>query len=188
MSSYIGFEDLFAAGIGFDICGAMLLARGALLSPGELIAATGTYWGANWFARLQAVQNRVDGRFGLAGLAIGFGLQLAGYTFIAGLVSDARPSIGRAIVIVAVAMSGFGLLWSAHRLLRPRLIDAMIIEVAHIRDVRVGAWTKVDVPSATVLQGLGEMLGRARLESESTSDYMQRAWSISDFEDDIAEK
>lgn len=65
-------EDLFVAGIGFDIAGAWLLARGLLASSDELALRTASLWGGNPAAVAGQIDDRIRGTIGVAALIAGF--------------------------------------------------------------------------------------------------------------------
>ncbi|WP_163268742.1 hypothetical protein [Chelativorans alearense] len=67
---------LTAAGIACDISGAVALARGLFFVPDEkLRRQAGSYYGSNPSAYRAFVEQRLDTRFGLAQLVVGFTLQ-----------------------------------------------------------------------------------------------------------------
>jgi hypothetical protein len=60
-----GIEDLFVAGIGFDIAGAWLVSRGLLARPEQLALRAATKVGANPHALAEMLKDRVSGATGL---------------------------------------------------------------------------------------------------------------------------
>jgi hypothetical protein len=82
--------DPFVVGLGFDISGAILLARGLLISPELIAKVSATLYGFNAGDVVDRCQNRVDAMFGLGALVAGFGLQIIGYALDLGEVEAAR--------------------------------------------------------------------------------------------------
>jgi hypothetical protein len=79
LSRYLSLEDLFLAGLAFDIVGAFLLARGLLLSNRQIFWLAGTNKGLSQLAVPDRCQNKALGIFGVAYLSIGFFFQGIGY-------------------------------------------------------------------------------------------------------------
>jgi hypothetical protein len=79
MSHWLSLEDLFVAGIGFDLAGALLLARGLLVDPREFVRRASSAWGVSSVSIGSQANNRIDASFGAAGLVVGFLLQATGY-------------------------------------------------------------------------------------------------------------
>src|SRR3954469_2996107 len=81
------YTDLFAAGLGFDITGAILVAQGLRTEPdaaaGRTLAAGNTFSAFN----VRAAEDFADGKAGVLALVIGFALQAIGYALSIGGVS-----------------------------------------------------------------------------------------------------
>jgi hypothetical protein len=120
MTNYLSLTDLFLVGLAFDICGAVLLAKGLLISPRALYKLN-TYWGVGYGQHQDRCENRVDGEFGVGYLIVGFFLQAVGYSLdIAGVQSET----GTCHLIAGLLMASVTatLAWTAWLLLRrPRL-------------------------------------------------------------------
>jgi hypothetical protein len=71
--------DLFVVGLALDLAGAFLLSRGLLAAYPTLTRRAGTYWNGNPHVAVGLAEDRIDGRFGVTYLALGFGLQVVGY-------------------------------------------------------------------------------------------------------------
>jgi hypothetical protein len=84
--------DLFLVGLVFDISGAVLLAKGLLLSP-RTLSKLNTYWGLSHGQPQDRVDNRVAGEFGVTYLVLGFALQFVGYSLNIGGVSTKSGSV-----------------------------------------------------------------------------------------------
>ena len=68
----LSIEDLFLAGLGFDVAGAVLLGRSLLWSPADARRRTGMWIGFNAADLAAAARDRADAIFGIFGLATGF--------------------------------------------------------------------------------------------------------------------
>jgi hypothetical protein len=71
-------SDFFVVGLGCDLFGAWLLARGVIADPSVIVLRTGNYWGGNPAATVAAADGRVDARFGVGVPLIGYALQALG--------------------------------------------------------------------------------------------------------------
>jgi hypothetical protein len=104
--------DLFLVGLVLDISGAVLLAKGLLLSP-RTLSKLNTYWGISHGQPRDRVDNRVAGEFGVAYLVLGFALQFVGYSLDVGGVSTKSGSerllgaLGMAAIALALAVVGW---------------------------------------------------------------------------------
>jgi hypothetical protein len=86
-------EDLFTAGIGFDVVGAVLLGKGLLVSSTQQFRKGASGWGGYSFAQaLSWSADWVDASFGAAWLVIGFLLQAVGYALVVGGVESTMES------------------------------------------------------------------------------------------------
>jgi len=99
-ATYFSSGMLSAAGIAWDISGALALSMALALIPDErLQAQAGSYWGTNPTAFRAYCEQRLDTRFGLLQLLVGFTLQAfaavgisisaSGAAVIAGLIVPA---------------------------------------------------------------------------------------------------
>lgn len=99
--------DLFVVGLGFDVTGAILLAKGLLINPATIYKVASTYYGMNVGEAIDRAQNRVDAKFGVGCLVGGFFFQAVGYTAQLAGASSATGA-GRAVtalVLMTVAMA-----------------------------------------------------------------------------------
>jgi hypothetical protein len=70
---YVSVTALFSVGVGLDIAGAYLIARGVLLSPAQIRSRTKKYWGPDDYADgVARARDRVDAVAGFASLGLGF--------------------------------------------------------------------------------------------------------------------
>jgi hypothetical protein len=88
--------DLFAVGIGFDIAGAYLLARGLLIKPHGLYVRF-TFAGAGT-RFVDEVRDRAMAVFGLAALVFGFMIQAFGYALSLAVEPPDEKSVTSALV------------------------------------------------------------------------------------------
>jgi len=103
MCSVLTVQDLFAIGLGLDLAGGYLVARG-LLASDEDMATRNTFYGMGAQATVSRASDRVDATFGLAYLGSGFGLQIIGYVAEeAGVPSD-RTGAARAVFFAALTV------------------------------------------------------------------------------------
>lgn len=120
MPTYLSLTDLFLVGLAFDICGAILLAKGLLSSP-RALSKLNTFWGVGYGQHQDRCENRVDGEFGVSYLVLGFFFQAIGYSLdIAGVQNE--NGTRRLIAALLMASVAVALTWIAWRFLRgPRL-------------------------------------------------------------------
>jgi hypothetical protein len=122
--NYLSLTDLFLVGLGLDISGAILLAKGLLLSPHEL-AMLNTVYGSAEGVHRDRCRNRALGEFGVLYLGAGFTLQALGYALEIG----GHPSAtGTDRLLAALAMTGIvvAVAWTAWALLSPRRVDVLL--------------------------------------------------------------
>jgi hypothetical protein len=113
MDSHISLADLFLVGLAFDISGAILLAKGLLLTPREL-AMLHTNYGAGVGVHKDRCRNRVLGEFGVTYLTTGFVFQAVGYAL---QISGHHTATGSYRLFAALAMSAaaIALAWAPSR-------------------------------------------------------------------------
>jgi hypothetical protein len=128
--------DLFVVGLALDLVGAYLLARGLLASHPVLAIRATSYWDGNPTVAVGLAEDRADGRFGVAYLALGFAVQAIGYLLDLALAPGADASVARAAVAGGVALvcaGGAYLLWKRQR--RKALLRTLV-EMAHYDTLR----------------------------------------------------
>ena len=164
-------EDLFTLGLGCDIAGAYLVAKGLLMSPGEIRQEAKTYGWFNAYIAIARVDGKVAGLIGVGGLIMGFVFQVAGYASVLGTDTTARPSGARAVMSVAATRAGAVLVLGAHQLLKDRLRRAQLIRVAkQSPDGR-----SQGRPDGSMLATLAEELyGQSRPSDETFQQFAQR--------------
>jgi hypothetical protein len=170
--------DLFMAGLGFDIAGALLLARGLLSSPAE-IAELNTLEGLESGATVAQVRDRVDAEFGVGSLILGFTLQAIGYVAtVLGASSSPDVGLGSAAIALAFLLVAGGSVWFIwHRVARRRVRKMLpAVALAHPAGGDPPGWT------ATRLDRLVSF-GRAQnlpklTDEESHGDYVHRVFGV----------
>lgn len=135
-------SDLFVLGIGVELVGAWLLARGLLASP-TVLKSFSTVGAIGVGDVVDRARNRVDAAFGVVYLLIGFLAQLGGYLLqIAGRHgSHGARQLETVLVILALAA---GLAWLLWRCLHPYLFKLLLVRIA-FAPVRSG---EVDFPAS----------------------------------------
>lgn len=153
--------DLFIVGLGLDIAGAVLLAKGLLLDT-PAIAALGTWNGVGFGATVERCRDRVHAEIGLSALGFGFLFQAVGYGAI---LSGARQASGASEVVAAAALTvfavaGVALFWwrsQEPRLKRLLVAVALATPKSHETDEEYeGGWTN---PRTMLLINLAKAAG-----------------------------
>jgi hypothetical protein len=133
--SHLSLADLFLVGLVLDVSGALLLARGLLLSPREL-SRLNTFWGVGYGQHEDRIRNRVAGEFGVTYLVAGFLLQAAGYSFaIAG--TPTRTGGDRFLYAWGLALLVGGLAWATWVTMRGRKEASLIGAIEGQREAAV---------------------------------------------------
>lgn len=148
MTRYLSLTDLFLVGLALDICGAVLLAKGLLLTPRD-IARLNTFWGINEGALRDRIQNRVYAEFGMLYLGIGFTLQAVGYSLEIGGV-ETETGACRLIVAFAMAAGAVGAALAAWVPLRGHRIQALSASVESEREA-----ARTEIETAETKEGDG---------------------------------
>ncbi len=178
----LSITDLFVIGLGFDIIGAVLLARGLLLNP-SAIARLNTWGGLELGDTVDRCRNWVDAAFGLSFLVVGFVSQAAGYGAELGGV-DARSGACRAYTATGLGITAVLLAYGIWHFFRDRLLKCVIAKVALAKpsgdeEDETGQWTR---DRAARLLDLGEEAGwkalPAELEEGGAVDYAKRVFGI----------
>jgi len=169
------YEDIFVAGIGFDIAGAVLLAKGLLLSSRHILSISSTYLGFNSQEIVSRVEDKVSTYFGVGALVLGFLLQLAGYALDLALRSapPASPIRGG----LAFAVVGFVIVFVVlfYRLSLPAWRMRFLFDIAHYDNDHS---TKQAHPYGRRLVFFGEKIGFPIKDDESEVDYARRVWHV----------
>jgi len=166
-------EDLFTAGIGFDVVGAVLLGKGLLVSPKQQFRKGASGWGGYSFGQaLSWAEDWVDASFGAAWLVVGFLLQAVGYAFVVGgvHVQHGAGEVGAAVGLLAAAVAVALGTWRAKR---PSLIRARAVDLA-----RVGSAD--GRPDAYLLAGMAHELGRTATSPSDVPAIVRDVFGVTD--------
>lgn len=168
-------EDVFTVGLGFDIGGAYLLARGLLAPPPLLASRTASMYGSNAYAVVSQAEDRIRGAFGLGSLVFGFTLQALGYALVLGGEGTTSFSTSRGVLALALAAVPVALVVLTERLARPQLRRRLLVDVARFD---VSTQQMNERPSAAVLVDFGGVLGDSRRDGEEPQEYVERVWRV----------
>ena len=172
-ASVLQVTDLFAVGIGFDIAGAYLLARGLLISPHGLwvrftIAGAGTRF-------VDEAKDRVMAVVGLGALASGFMIQAFGYALSLAVEPPNDKSITSALVAVALATLAALLIIGAEAITRVRRLRSLFMAIACADTVGDGP---AGAPTVRILVVGAPEIGVQRENGEPDEDYARRAFGV----------
>src|SRR5690242_15045512 len=131
MQDVLSYQDVFAVGIGLDIAGAFLLAKGLLLSTRQIRSLSATYLDFSGPDVVARVEDKVSTQIGVAALALGFMCQLTGYVLGALLSSNPSPSVARAGSVIALALLAIGVVLLTYFLVLPHHRRSLLIDFAH---------------------------------------------------------
>jgi hypothetical protein len=120
--------DFFVFGLGIELVGAWLIARG-LLAPLWVVKSFGTWGGIGAASVVDRARNRVDALFGVIYLGVGFLAQLIGYLaeIHGDRVTHGGGRLGDSLILLAVAMGAALGVWA---LLHRRALRAMLVQIA----------------------------------------------------------
>lgn len=168
-------EDLFLAGLGFDIAGGYLVSRGLLRPVPQLAKLGGTVWALEQSKGAEAINDRIRGTVGLGVLVFGFSVQAVAYALVLqqAPVNYGAGAAAVGLVIAFVIAVGVPLL---ERVVRPCWRRRIAIRVA--RFDYEGSGAPRSKPLANVLLAFGEELGDPRRDEEDAVAYVQRIWHV----------
>lgn len=169
--------DLFVVGLGVEIVGAWLIARG-LLIPLPALKNFGTHAGIGVAAVVDRARNRIDGQFGVALLLLGFTLQLLGYLLeLDG--GEARPEQDRLLTALILLGSSMLLAGGTWRALRDRMFKRALVKIA-MAPLRTSGGD-IEQPAEKNIEWLasyGIAAGWQRQMYESNATYVKRIFGI----------
>jgi len=169
----LSFQDVFAFGIGLDIAGGYLIAKGLLLPTRQILNLSTPLLGWSPLVVIARVEDKVSTEIGVAALGLGFAFQLTGYFFGALLGDYPEPSPLRAFALVGLSLLGILLVLGAHRVWLPTRRRSLLIDIARFDN----GGQKHDYPYGTSLERLGvEMPGKELGESQDS--YAKRVWHV----------
>lgn len=173
--------DLFVVGLGFDLVGGWLLARGLIARPGIIVHRHTSYLGTNAPSAYAAAEDRVDGQLGVASLLLGFLLQAVGYVLTLAHGEAPTYSAGRALTALALLAVAVVLALGVWRRIRPRLLHSLLVDMAHWTVTRA---TEPPVRQSradpTALASWAAIGGEARRDGEDDRTYAKRVFRLSD--------
>lgn len=162
-------QDLYTAGIGFDLGGAFLLARGLINPPAELTRLGSSFYGSNRFQAISLARNRLDAVAGVSGLFAGFILQAIGYIEVLSVAHRTATGTDEALVAAAFALLALATVMLVGNVYRQKRLIPLLVEMAR--------WTLDDermaYPSASLLPHWVEAL-ESRREGENDLDLVRR--------------
>jgi len=178
-------EDLFAVGLGFDVAGAYLLARGLLATPIQIVTRARSHWDISPVLLVTQARDRVDGLVGLVALVVGFTLQALAYALTLGGLGGGEGDTRRGLVALALSIAAAGLVFIVWKLLGWKLLRKTLIDVACVNYYKKPTEVR-SKPYGGTLVMLGEELGHRFAEDESSPAYVRRVWGV-DVGDEIDE-
>lgn len=174
--AYVSVEDFFAAGIGFDLGGGYLVARGLLSPPRLLTQLAGSYYDSNVYLGTSVATNRLDAECGLVALGIGFVLQALGYLLTLAEAPTLHGQRGAAIVGGLLVLAAVASVVGAGRLNRTRRLRPLLVEMAHFQ----GDGRRLELPRADTLKGWGKALNLVPANREDDLSFLKRTFGIPD--------
>jgi hypothetical protein len=169
--------DLFAGGLGFDIAGGYLVAKGLLTGADELARRTAASRNRDAWQRVQAADDHADGTVGVRALCLGFTLQAVGYAIQIGGASSGTDGEAARLVAIGCVLVGVAATVGLWRTTRWPLKQAFLVE--HARWDRSGM--RHARPYGRELLQYGQILGRATQEDVSDeAGHARRVWGVQD--------
>lgn len=173
--------DLFVVGLGLDLVGGWLLARGLIARPGVIVHRHTSYWGSDAPGAYAAAEDRVDGVFGVGSLMLGFLLQAVGYVLDLARGESGTHSESRALTALVLLVIVVALTLGVWRRVRAHRVRTLLIEMSH--------WTSAsaaqppirhDKADPSLLVIWGGMTGKARGTGEDDRAYAMRVFRLAD--------
>jgi hypothetical protein len=175
MLSAISWSDISLVGIGLDIAGAVLLAKGLLMTDKQVIGVTRTIFGYNPDHVVSRVEDRIAATVGVLSILVGVAAQLVGYaaSLSVGPDNGATPSRGQFGLLLAAA--AIAIIWLLYLAIRPMWRRRLLVRIARYdNDLHIQPR-----PFGPVLEALGRAAGMsARVNGESETDYARRVWRV----------
>lgn len=174
-ASVLHVTDLFAVGIGFDIAGAYLLARGLLIKPHGLYVRFTWAGAATRF--VDEVRDRAIAVVGLAALVFGFMIQALGYALSLAVEPPDEKSVTSALVAVALATLAVLVIVGGERITRRRRLRSLFMAIARADAIGDGP---TGAPTVRILVTGATEIGVERENDESDEAYARRAFGVDD--------
>jgi hypothetical protein len=172
---YFQLEDFFTAGIGCDLGGAFLLARGLINSPAELMRSATAFFDSNRQIALSGAKNRLDAIAGMIGLLVGFSLQAVGYVASLATSHTLRTGASEALVGTGLAALALSVTLITAALVRKYRLIPLLTEMARWRVDR-----RFEFPLATALHGFLRAAGFAPHQGEDALAFVRRVANVDD--------
>jgi hypothetical protein len=172
--------DMFALGLGCDLAGGYLLARGLLRSP-RAIRRRATYNGIYPGGLIDDAEDRVVASIGIWALLGGFGVQALAYTLVLGFGSSSSAgSLCQALVGVAATGVPLAAILGAEAATHRHRVDAVLVRAAH-EDPAAGVTR--DEPDVEMLARVAEYRAAddrryGRRDDEGDLDYVRRIFRV----------
>jgi hypothetical protein len=175
-SATFGPVDLFVAGAGFDVAGAVLLASGLTTSTER--AAGRLIQSRNSFARfdVRTAEDYADGWLGRSSLIVGFAIQAVAYAWSAHGVPALSGSRSTYLWLAIFGAGAIALVYVVAKFLRPRIRNKWLVEFARIDNY---GYRHPD-PSGRELMESGQVLGFRCYQAEFSdiAAYARRVFNV----------
>jgi hypothetical protein len=172
---YLQLQDFFTAGLGFDLGGAFLLARGLISSPAQLNQKAGSFYGSNAYLAVSVARDRIDALSGVSALAIGFLLQTVGYLAILAAEHTERAGRKEAFVGAVLVLGALAITIVVGWFRRQRELMPTVVGMSRY----TFDGTRLDYPQATLLIKRLEVLGQHRNAGEDDLAFAKRVSGVS---------
>jgi hypothetical protein len=173
--------DLFVVGIALDLVGAYLHSRGLLASHPILALRATSYWDGNPHTAVGLAEDRVDGRFGVRYLVLGFAVQVVGYVLDLAFDPSADASAARAFVALVLAVAAGTAAYGLWRHARPDQLKRTLVEIAHYDTSRATERPlRRDGPYLGQLLNLGRAAGYPADDHDSERSYARRVFGVTE--------
>lgn len=173
MTTFLTVQDFFAVGLGLDLAGGYLVARGLLSDEADMATAR-TWAGMGAQATVSKASDRIDAKIGLVSLGTGFSLQVGGYVAAAAGLKAGPTGWLPAVVFFALTVVALLAALFVHRLLGPSRKRRVALRVVLLD----GHGLPTESPDGKSLMDLGVELGDPALPDESYGAYARRVWCI----------
>lgn len=127
----VSYYDVFPVGLGLDLAGAALLARGLFTRPRDVAKSIKESRNSLSRFNVRAAQDRADG-VGALVLFAGFAMQGLGYVLYIGGVMSKTHGSGAGWIAVALLVVGFAVGFAARRVRRSQQIRRYLVELARL--------------------------------------------------------
>jgi hypothetical protein len=167
----VRYSDLFPAGLGFDITGAYLLARGLITGPAEY--SQRFLRSRHSFARfnVRAAEDFADGKAGVLALVTGFVLQAVAYVLSATGVASHTRGAGAGFIAGLCTVGAIAIAYELARATRWPWVRQWLVECAHWDEYQAN---RREAPNGQELMTYGQILGRTLPDEYRNPDSVRR--------------